>query len=74
MASACMCKAMPGNAGGAFSQKFVAPRRAIPANDMQLGVWPAYDRSEIGKNLEQLGIVVMHHSGPMIAQKAVSFG
>jgi len=63
-------------AGGASAEKFVAPRGAIAADDVDFGIGSADGSGEIGENVEDVRIVVLDFAGAVIAEKMVelSFG
>ena len=62
----------------ARAEKFIAPRGAIAADDIDLCAGAAYRFREFGENVEKAGIVVLYLARAMITQKMVelplSFG
>jgi len=56
------------------AQKFIAPRRAVPANNVNLPVRPTQFRIEIVEQIENPGIVGQNCARTMVAQVMIEFG
>ena len=64
-------KAILGNSSGASSEEFVAPRRTIAANDLDLRVAMAERSRQVRKDVKEPRIVVLHVAGAMITQEMI---
>ena len=53
--------------GRAGAKEFIAPRSAIPTDDADLRVRTSDSGSEIGKNVENMRIIVFYLVGTMVA-------
>jgi hypothetical protein len=51
--------------------KFIAPGRAIAADDIDFRVWKANGSGKIGTQVEDTRIVMLHLAGAMIAKEMV---
>ena len=50
------------------AEEFVAPRRAIPADDVDLKIRIAKFRRQVVQEVEHAGIVLMNFAGAVVAQ------
>ena len=53
------------------AKEFVAPRRAVAANNIDLRVRMAHGRGQVRQNVEHMRIVMLHVAGTMVAQKMI---
>lgn len=64
-------QAVPGNAGRMGAKKFVGVRRAVAADDMKLGAGRGHRVQNIGQQIENARIVMMHFARTGVAQETV---
>ena len=62
-------QAVLGHGRRAASQKFVAPRRSIAADNVNFFVWPARGSNQVVEQIEDPRIVGMDFSRPVVSQK-----
>lgn len=59
--------AVLGHSRRAGAKEFVARGIAIPTDDVDLRIWMAHSGSEIGKNVENMRIILLYLVGTMVA-------
>ena len=59
--------AVLGHSRRAGTKEFIAPGIAIPTNDVDLRIRTTHSGSEIGKNVENMRIIVLYLAGTMVA-------
>ena len=59
------------DAGRMGTEEFIAPRGAKATDDLNFGVWMTHGTCEIGKNVEDAGIVMLHLAGAVVAKEMV---
>ena|SRR5215469_3297024 len=64
-------QAVEGNAVAVRPQIFVAPRRPVATDDVDLGIGPAQAGKQIVQKIEHAGIIVMDVARAMISQEVI---
>ena len=59
--------AVLGHSRRAGTKEFVARGIAVPADDVDLRIWMAHSGREIGKNVENMRIILLYLVGTMVA-------
>lgn len=65
--------AVLGNTDGGATQKFIAPRRTVAANDVDLSAGMAYGGGQITEQIEKAWIEIGDVTGAVIAQEMIEF-
>ena len=64
-------QAVEGNAVAVSPQIFIAPRRPVATDDVDLGIGPAQAGKQIVQKIEHAGIIVMDVARAMISQEVI---
>jgi hypothetical protein len=64
-------QAVEGNTVPVFPEELIAPRRAITADDVDLGVGSAYFCTQVVQEIENSRVNVMDIAGSVVAQEMV---
>lgn len=67
-------EAVQGNSGSVGAKELIAPGAAVAANDVNLRSGTADGGGEVGKQVENAWVVMMHVPRPMIPQEVIQLG